>query len=149
MLPQIYFNNLDTESMVDSLNYISERKKVILICNNDTKSGQSVNFKFDDIVLNLANNFKKFNYLFIVSNDIGIENENVIPASSIIKDKENELLKIGYLSTFCDVIIGRASGPFCFTHVKQNLMSENKKYISFTNKREEGVWFEKSKATQI
>ena len=52
----------------------------------------------------------------------------------------NDLNEISYLSTFCDVIIGKESGPFAFCTIKDNLMNENKTFINFCD-RNDWVWF--------
>jgi hypothetical protein len=57
-------------------------------------------------------------------------------ASEIIK-KENgsDLNEISYLSTKCNVIIGRASGPFTFAINRQNIEDPNKILLSFSKLR--------------
>jgi hypothetical protein len=47
------------------------------------------------------------------------------------------------------VIVGRSSGPHCFTHIKENLLDEKKVYISFTNNKNEGIWYNESIAKQV
>ena len=59
------------------------------------------------------------------------------------------MLEISYISTFCDVIIGRASGPHCFTHTKENLLNTKKTFISICNNKNEGIWFDESEAKQV
>ena len=59
------------------------------------------------------------------------------------------MLYISFISTKCDIIIGRASGPFCYCHVKENLLDKNKTFISLTHNEIEGVWFKESNAKQI
>jgi len=59
-----------------------------------------------------------------------------------------DLNEISYLSTFCDVIIGRGSGPYCFSHVKKNIFNENKTYISVCSDKNNGVIYQ-GKATNI
>ena len=43
--------------------------------------------------------------------------------------------EISYLSTFCDLIIGRNSGPFCFASNKENINSINKTFYAFNDRK--------------
>ena len=83
----------------------------------------------------------------MVTQDILTNSTNIINTSSITKIQP-DLLQISLISSFCDIIVGRASGPYCFTHTKENLLNPNKTYISFSNNVNEGVWYKNTKATQ-
>ena len=50
-----------------------------------------------------------------------------------------DLNEISYLSTCCDVIIGKNSGPFVFCETKDNLMDERKKIVSFSKGPKESM----------
>ena len=55
------------------------------------------------------------------------------PTEYITKAQDKfDLNEISYLSLFCDTIIGRASGPYVFTQVKENLYNPNKTFLAFT-----------------
>jgi hypothetical protein len=60
--------------------------------------------------------------------------DNVVFTNDIIKSNECDLNEISYLSTFCDIIVGRNSGPFCFASTKNNLKDPNKTFYAFGNK---------------
>jgi hypothetical protein len=146
-LPKIEFQNLKHFDLItNEMSYLSGFEKVILVCNNNVMSSQSSNFSFDPVIDHLSENFR--NYLFITSSNTSIQKENVVNVRKFTKS-ECDLLEIGLISTKCDVIVGRASGPFCFTHISENLLNDKKTYISFTDKRSEGVWYNNSKAKQV
>ena len=105
-------------------------QKSLLVCNNVVLSGQSPNFDFDLIIDYLSNIFNDF--LFIMTNDTKLSKLNVISADSIIGNKINNLLEISYLSTKCDIIMGRPSGPYIFTLIKDNIINSNKIFIGFS-----------------
>lgn len=146
-LPKINFHNLTHyQEIKDGFTELENYEKVILICNNNVMSSQSTNFSFDPVIYFLSENY--LNYLFIITNDTDVVRDNVMTITKFTKSK-CDLLEIGFVSTKCDVIVGRASGPFCFTHINENLLDENKTYISFTDKKSEGVWYNNSKAKQV
>lgn len=143
-IPTVDFTKIDT-SKIDS--FFDNDKKYILLCNNMVHSGQAVNFDFDPIINHISKNFS--NITFIISNDTKISNKNVIKASDII-GFNNNLVEISYISTKTEIIIGRASGPFCFSHIKENMSNSNKIFISFSFKENESKWVpdEESQAKQ-
>ena len=151
LLPVVRFENLPKEQL-ENINDIlypfgMSYDKIIMVCNNNCLSGQSENFNFDPIIDYLS---KKYNdCLFIVTNDTTITNENVVKVSLITGQVDCDLLLISYISKVCDIIVGRASGPYCFTHIKENLLDERKTYISFTYYSSEGIWYHNSKAKQV
>jgi hypothetical protein len=121
-------------------------EKLIFISTGPVHSAQSSNFDFTPIIRHISLLYK--NYCFIVTTDMTNMNENVINASKLTQ-KTPDLLLLSYISTKCDVIIGRSSGPYCFTHVKENLLNPNKTFISFSRTLDEGMWYDKSIAKNI
>jgi len=122
-IPKIDFNKIDTTTLIKNYFINNKYDKFILLCNNKVNSGQSQNFNFDPIIDNISNKYKKF--LFIITNETNIKKSNVVHVNDIINKKYDNLVDIGYLSTKCDIIIGRASGPFCFSHITDNINNEN------------------------
>lgn len=141
-IPQVDFDKINWSSPICSarksnIDLFLQGKKCILICNNDVWSGQSPNFDFDPIVDHISNNFKDIT--FILTNKTNISKENVTNVSNIVGFDKN-LVEISYISTKTDIIIGRASGPFCFTHIQENMSNSNKIFVSFCAKENEGKW---------
>jgi hypothetical protein len=114
-------------------------------CTNDTKkifvsnckvlSGQAHDISLTSIICKLANNFP--NYTFILTNkyhDVDTGNyNNIVYSSDIIKSSGFDLNENEYLSRFCDVIIGQASGAFTFAFSQPNLFKRNAKIIALCN----------------
>jgi hypothetical protein len=147
LLPYIIYDNLKhIDSVKNKLSNYDNFLSKILISNNNVQSGQSVNFDFDPIINVLSDMFP--NHLFLITNPTSINKNNVINIKEITGN-EFDLLYISFISTKCDIIVGRASGPFCYCHVKENLMNQNKTFISLTHYEIEGVWFKESEAKQI
>ena len=126
-LPKINFHNLNV-SMIDSfLEKLSSFDKKILLCTDPVQSGQSLNFDFNQIVKVLAIEYP--NYAFITTGDI-ITSKNIFKMKDVI-DVACDLNETSYLSTFCDVIVGRSSGAYTFSLIEDNINNENKKFVCF------------------
>jgi hypothetical protein len=141
-LPKIYYNNLINHEELSSqiLNYKKQYDKIILISNGAVNSGQSPPFDFTQIASNLANENK--NYLFLLTHNFPSSLPNLVFTYDLTK-KSPDLLQIGFISTFCDVIVGRASGPYCFSQNETNLLNSEKKFICISNIYDEGKYYNK------
>jgi hypothetical protein len=119
--------------------FLSNNKNMnILISNGNVESGQAINFDFTQVIKKLANEYKNIN--FILTNKCNIVLDNVFFTDDIM-NKRPDLNEISYLSTFCDIIVGRSSGPYTFTHIKENLFNKKKKYIDFGNYESHVLWY--------
>ena len=119
-LPKVDFNKFEFLYLKEFLtNFSKGFTGKILVSNGKCLSGQCENFNMNTAINNLANRFP--NYLFILTNNKKdpIDAENIIYASDICKNPKN-LMEISYISTMCDIIIGRASGGYTFAHLQQN-----------------------------
>lgn len=142
-IPDVDFDKVDK---VNTDKYFEKNKnKTVLICNNNVLSGQAVNFNFDAIIKHMSNVFSDTTFIF--TNNTQLVGDNITTANNIIGYDKGNLLEISYLSTKIDTIIGRASGPFCFSHIKENMKDENKKFIVFSNEEDEGKWVPDSEST--
>jgi len=147
-LPVVNYEKiLNYESIITRMNEIKYKyNKLILISNGNVNSGQAINVDLSGVIETLANNNP--NSLFLTTTPINHNQPNIIDTSSLT-NLNPDLLQISLISTFCNIIVGRASGPYCYTHTKENLLDPNKTYISFSNNPNEGVWFKNSKAKQL
>lgn len=107
--------------------------KKVLICNNRVISGQSDGFNMDNLIKLLAR--KNKSTLFVVTNSDVVYNYKKIKMNNVIYfddilPKENNLNEIAYLSTTCNAIIGKNSGPHTFCFNKTNLLRKTN-FISF------------------
>lgn len=106
-------------------------KRRVLICNGDVQSLQAQNFDFSPIIYELASRHK--DTIFIETRGLPPKTENVFSSEWVIKSPYGiDLNEISYLALFCDVIVGRKSGPFVFAHSKAVWSDGNKKSLSFT-----------------
>jgi len=108
----------------------THRQKKILVCNGPVRSKQSFSSPMIEEIQYLA--LAHPNYLFICTHRFDSNNKNIMFTDDIIKDTSGcDLNEISYLSRFCDVIIGKNSGPFVFCMTKENFLNKDKIIISF------------------
>jgi hypothetical protein len=129
-LPRIDYTKLNTKN-IDL--YLQEKKRRILICNNVPASNQSFNYDMADYINEYAG--KSPDTDFICTSKFAANFSNIKFTSEIITTAGDcDLLEISYISKFCDVIIGKNSGPYVFCETYENYMDENKTFISFNMK---------------
>lgn len=136
--PSINYNSYDLINIKEYLKSNINRFK-ILISNSDIQSFQSSEIDFYSLIDLLSNEYP--NVDFILTKKIELKKDNVYYTSDIININENDLNEISYLSTHCNIIIGRASGPFIYSLVKENLRDINKTLIPICNHIDVSIHF--------
>jgi hypothetical protein len=119
-VPEINYSKFYTKK-IDS--FFSENSSFsVLVCNNQIMSGQAPEVDFDSIVEELANKYKFVNFIMTNFSENKVDKSNVYYSTNIINSQEkiNDLNEISYISTRCQIILGRSSGPYSFSLVKQN-----------------------------
>jgi hypothetical protein len=129
-IPEIDYSFYNT-NIVDFI--IDKNEKHVLICNGKVNSNQANNFDFEPIINELAINHKDIQF-FITESLRDSTHDNIVSTEDLFTGFD--LNEIAYISTFCDLIVGRASGPFVFTQTKSNIFNPNKKFLAFTYNRE-------------
>lgn len=116
--------------------------KKVLISNGPCQSGQSIyNGDMKPIINALAQKYP--NVTFIPTLKFENNLSNIIFTEDIIQSMTgSDLNEIGYLSTFCDVMVGRNSGPDCFAKNKDNLFNPNKHFYSFGDRDFDTYFYE-------
>jgi hypothetical protein len=126
--PLCNYSKLDVCNIDNWLNQNTQKK--VLISNGPCHSGQC-DFNGDMVeIINLMAEQRK-DLIFIVTQKIKNDHDNVVCTSDITKIADFDLNEISYLSTHCDIIIGRNSGPLCFCSTKENLNDPKKTFFSF------------------
>ena len=119
------------------------KKKNILIDNCSPKSGQSQHFDFGPVINKLASSSPEVNF-FVLNPAADIERKNNIFFVREIFDGPINLNEFSYLSLFCDIIVGRTSGPWMHTIVAENIQDKNKTFICFCKKEIESSYINKA-----
>lgn len=119
------FNILNAKKFIDK----HTDKKMIIICNNMSLSGQSINYNWDSHIEILSDKFQHI--LFLVTNRFGkITKQNVIYTSDILQC-DDDLNENAFLASHCKMIIGRGSGPYTYC-LNKDILDKNIKMISFS-----------------
>ena len=138
--PDIDYSKYQIQSIDDIMS--NNKRFTAFISNCDTMSGQAVNFDFNPIISTLADKYPDI--IWIPTNIIRgrIIKRNVIYSADIIRKNGFDLNENGYLSTKCDMIVGRASGSHSFAYNKYNFFKSTKKNICFTDI--DPLWYDKN-----
>ena len=115
------------------INQTQGRKK-ILLCNGGVRAGQSEVGNLYDPVVRLALEFP--NCIFIVTEKFYPFPEHIknIVSTHDLFQLTHDANEIAYLSTFCDAIVGKNSGPYMFTHMKDNFFRNNLTFLTLGNR---------------
>lgn len=137
--PEIDYSNCDIVNAKFFLNNHKDKKK-ILISNGDFYSGQTFNFNFGPIINSLTKKYSDF--IFLISNykeDI-VKRDNVFFTENIIKTKGCDLNENSYLSSECDIIVGRSSGAYTFAMTNYNYQRDCKFIVFIRNEHMAYDW---------
>lgn len=106
--------------------------KKVLIENGQVLSGQAHDFNMTQVIANVARNHKDTTFILSNHGNVGLPNNCIYADKIIQKNMKSDLNEISFLSTHCDVIIGKASGVFSFCLTQQNLFERQAKYLCFS-----------------
>jgi len=127
--PSIDIENIKKPNIKDGFN--------VLICNNNCTSGQANNLNLDYMINTISEKYPHIN--FYITEKTNIIKNNVIYTSDITNCIP-DLVEIGFISTKCNIIVGRASGPYSFSILKENILDENKSFFALCNDYIVGIW---------
>jgi hypothetical protein len=129
-IPTIDYSKFQINKAQQWLNNNTQKK--IFISNGLAMSGQATNFLMIPIINELAKQYPQI--IFILSNQENCNINllpNVIYSSNIIGKHGCDLNENSFITTFCDVIVGRASGVFSYAWTQENLLQRNVKFVCF------------------
>ena len=142
-IPEINYSKFEIENVNK---YIENNNKFkILICNGKVLSAPSISF--NTLINNLSDTYNDID--FILTEKIDIIKDNILFTNDIINCNFPDLNEISYLSTFCNIIIGQASGPYCYTITKNNFNDSDKTFIAITTNYIFAFYSEFSKSDRI
>jgi hypothetical protein len=137
-LPWIDFSKCRTQLVDNFINGLKNTKHV-MVANNMVLSRQSANFDFNPVVSRLATRHKDIDIILTNRTDGIIQLSNVVYFNGIIDGCD--LNEVAYLSKYCMAIIGRSSGPYTFSMIKENLMDANKTFVCFCEGEAVARWY--------
>jgi hypothetical protein len=141
-LPSIDYSRFDIAN-IDRY-FAGATGRHVLVCNNAIMSGQAAEVRFGELVPALAAAFP--GVTFLISNNNGDLSPlpNVRYCTEIIDNPETvcDLNEISYISTFCELIVGRSSGPYSFSVTKENM--QRSEFLCVCNDRRDTWYLETS-----
>lgn len=131
IIPTIDFSYFKTQLIDDLLKDIKDSRK-ILICNNDTNSGQAVNFDMNPLIEYISDKCPGGHVFVSNDTDKKVLKQNVHYISDFIIEKDSaDLIEISYVGKHCNLVIGRGSGPYTHCLTKENMHNPLLKFIGF------------------
>jgi hypothetical protein len=126
-LPSINFSAYDNRNVEDFLESRKNRKRV-LFSNGIPMAGQSFSSNMEELINLLAAHYSDID--FFVTAPIDVKHKNIFYTGDITR-MESDLNEIAYLGKYCNLIVGKNSGPFIFCVNKENIMDKTKTFVSF------------------
>jgi len=118
--------------------FLKDKKNLVLFCNGYSMSGQTT-YSNIHLMEGTVQALAKYNpnHNFVCSHKFNLTEkvDNVFFTDDIFANVTGgDINEIAYLSTFCDVIIGKSSGPHIYCHVKENL-SRNCAFFTISDRQ--------------
>lgn len=130
--PCIDYSYFKIDKIDEFIKSNNSRKKVLL-CNVPGLTNQcEYNGDMGEIIETISE--KYLDIMFLTTHKINCDKKNIRYTGDIIQSDETDLNEISYLSKFCDIIVGKNSGPFIFCNTKDNIFDEGKSFLSFGDK---------------
>ena len=130
--PSIDYSKFEINSSKIWLSNHPEKK--IYVANGHALSGQAINFQMTPIIIQLAKKHTDKTFILTNKETNDLLPPNIVYSSDIIKKQSlSDLNENSFISTYCDIIIGRSSGASTFAMTQQNLFQRNIKILYFTN----------------
>lgn len=133
-LPSVDFTKFDLSQADQYLSNV-QSKNLILFCNGIPQSTQSSAGNFSKVLENLSNKFPQWE--FIATCKTTAVNHNITYTDNIFGSSTGNLNQISYLSHHSNIIVGKNSGPFTYSHTKENLCDPNKIFYCFSHKEQD------------
>ena len=123
---------LESQSIISIGEYAVKEKKKVLIFNQKARSGQADNQDYKSYLVRIANIFDECDFLYTNEEDIDsklILDNNLIHTPTIFGNHDCDIIHNAYLSLYCDIIVGRANGPFMYAAMHNNNILNKDKVI--------------------
>jgi len=135
-LPVIDFNLIEKDNIDNFISKSNFDLKILIV--NNFPLTMRIQIDMNHVADYLSDKYP--NILFILTKKSEIIKDNIAYTNDIIK-LDCDLNEISYLSTFCDIIVGRPSGPFTFCVIKDNFI-KNKTFITISDNTYDRFYFE-------
>lgn len=135
-IPNINYTKFDVTRVDD---FVNKHKNIVLISNGPPMSGQSFDSNMELEINTFAKMFPDIS--FVHTHPIKDSFYKNAFYSFDITQTRYDLIEISYLSRFAKAIIGKNSGPFIYSCVRGNLMSEDKAFVQFNRHERDSLFY--------
>ena len=129
-MPTTDFSKFDIAAANAFLDATDGRSRV-LFCNGLVRSAQSQLGLMEHVIETLAQEFPDHVFIATARFDTLLDN---IHFTADIFDLDNDVNEIAYLSTHSNIIVGKNSGPFMYTHIQDNFWSADTTFLSLSHR---------------
>jgi len=129
-VPDYDLNKINVSRITE---FFCDKKQTHLFCNGQVQSTQSSMGNMANIINTLAEKYPQDK--FVVTESFSTTASNIYFTDDIFQ-QDCDICEIGVLSHWCDVIVGKNSGPFTYSSTHENLNSD-KKFVCFSHKPED------------
>ena len=131
-IPSTDWTPYDTGPAVE---FLSGKNRVALFCNGLVRSTQSHIGLMEDVLEQLCADYKDIAFVCTSKFDNTFNAPNLYFTDDIFANvQEGDINEIAFLSTKCELIVGKNSGPFMFAHLKENVFDPNKTFFSLSHR---------------
>lgn len=118
-----------------AMDFLSQHNRVALICNGLVRSTQSNLGLMEDVLEQLCHDFPDISFVCTSRCNNNKNAPNLFFTDDIFANVvDGDINEIAYLSTRCELIVGKNSGPFMFTHLQENVFDPNKTFFSLSHR---------------
>lgn len=109
--------------------------RVALFCNGLVRSTQSNLGLMENVLEQLCHDYPNIDFVCTSKFENSFGATNLYFTDDIFAEvADGDINEIAFLSTRCSMIVGKNSGPFMFTHVKENVLDPNKTFVSLSHR---------------
>jgi hypothetical protein len=131
-VPEIDWSCYRTHTADQFIAHAAPHTKRVLVCNGPVRSYQSVwQSDWSTEIEHLAQ--QHADVLFICTHEFNTNVPNIKFTNHIFQ-QPCDLNEIAYVSTKCDVIWGKNSGPFMYCHMKDNVWNPHIKFLACSDR---------------
>lgn len=113
-------------------------KKRILVCNGPVGSFQTPPFNIAEKIRCMVETHKDCAFIYTESDSMITSDNEFVIDELVPRSNINEIV---YISTFCDVLVSRMSGPGCAICVHENFFNPNLSFICLTDNQNFAHWY--------
>lgn len=139
--PKIEEKTFDKDVAENFIRSIREQgyQHIILWANGDSLSNQSKLPSLNHPLVMMAKEFPKI--AMIATSPFERTMNNLFFTNDIF-GKKFDLPQISVLSSYCDIIVGKNSGPYSYANTHKNVSDKEKTFVSFSNAARDNLLFE-------